>query len=435
MKEQYDSVKDSHQTRWHFDHQQTLDELAWKLRNVDDPKVIIQSVLQTALEFYDADRAYVLEVDRELNMASNTYECCAPGVTPVIDMLQQLPFEPYPRWNDAFTKLTPILIQNLDKLRCEYPDEYHHMKMQEITSLLAVPFSRKIIEGFLGVDNPRRYGNDPNVLFMLSYAISLELCETRLMEAVKIVQQQSPLVASLDLYINLLGRFEIKSSNGTLRDGDFSNEAAYNLLTYLILNRKKSYSVRAIAETIWENSEIADPYAAVKNVVYKLRNTLDLIGIRDFIVASHGTFSLNPIYRIYIDAERFEDACKRIPYVTNPDMLNQLYESVIDLYKGSLLPRYDSYHWLMPRIVYYHNLYVHRMKEYVALLYERQEYVAVQKLAAEVLSIDIYATEMHYYLITAVYKCGNKKLATMYFKQASDYLDDDRKQELSQMLS
>lgn len=417
-----------------LDYQRILTTLEPKLRNVDDSDVIIRTTLQTAIEFYEADRAYVLELDRELNIASNTYEQCADGVTPVIEMLQQLPFEPFPRWGDAFSRGVPIIIDDMDKLKSEHPDEYIHMQKQEISSLLAVPFFRRPISGFLGVDNPRRYENDSSFLFILSYIVVLELSEIRRRAAIRIAQHQAVPSVPVTLQINLLGCFEIISPNGSLRDEDFSNEAGYNLLTYLILNRKKSYSIRAIAEAIWDDSEISDPYTAVKNVVYKLRNTLDYIGLRDLVVAARGTFTLNPTYRICTDTERFEEICKRIPNVTNPDMLNQLFESLTYLYKGSLLPKYDYYHWLMPRIVYYHNLYVQRMKDYLGFLYERQEYIAMQKLAAEVLSIDIYVADMHYYLVVSVLKGGNKKLAAMYYKQAMDYLDDKRKQELEKLL-
>ena len=74
---------------------------------------------------------------------------------------------------------------------------------------------------------------------------------------------------------------------------------------------------------------------------YRLRSTLACIGIRDLIQASHGTFTLNPNYTIFTDVERFDDACKRIDNSSDPAILQALYESIIGLYRGSLLPRYD----------------------------------------------------------------------------------------------
>ena len=75
-----------------------LSDLETKLRNNTNPKEKIELALQGALMFYGADRAYVIEVDDELGIGVNTYECCAPGIAPEIDNLQFMPFEMFPRW-------------------------------------------------------------------------------------------------------------------------------------------------------------------------------------------------------------------------------------------------------------------------------------------------------------------------------------------------
>ncbi len=75
------------------DYLRILSDLETKLRNNTNPKEKIELALQGALMFYGADRAYVIEVDDELGIGVNTYECCAPGIAPEIDNLQFMPFE------------------------------------------------------------------------------------------------------------------------------------------------------------------------------------------------------------------------------------------------------------------------------------------------------------------------------------------------------
>lgn len=70
------------------DYLRILSDLETKLRNNTNPKEKIELALQGALMFYGADRAYVIEVDDELGIGVNTYECCAPGIAPEIDNLQ-----------------------------------------------------------------------------------------------------------------------------------------------------------------------------------------------------------------------------------------------------------------------------------------------------------------------------------------------------------
>ena len=59
------------------DYLRILSDLETKLRNNTNPKEKIELALQGALMFYGADRAYVIEVDDELGIGVNTYECCA----------------------------------------------------------------------------------------------------------------------------------------------------------------------------------------------------------------------------------------------------------------------------------------------------------------------------------------------------------------------
>lgn len=181
---------------------------------------------------------------------------------------------------------------------------------------------------------------------------------------------------------------------------------------------------------IWESTDMGNPYNSIKNVVYRLRKTLACIGLRDLIQASHGTFTLNPNYTIFTDVERFDDACKRIDNSSDPAILQALYESIIGLYRGSLLPRYDFYHWLMPKTLYYQNKFLHYMKRYLSMLYREKNYLRVQELSMDLLSIDMYESEVHYHLIKAMLMSGSKTLSQIYFRQAEPYLTDEHMQEL-----
>lgn len=92
--------------------------------------------------FYGADRAYVIEVDDELGIGVNTYECCAPGIAPEIDNLQFMPFEMFPRWLCSLKSDTPIIITDLEQIKTEFLEEYRYLEKRSVNSLLAVPFQK-----------------------------------------------------------------------------------------------------------------------------------------------------------------------------------------------------------------------------------------------------------------------------------------------------
>ena len=139
-----------------------------------------------------------------------------------------------------------MLIKSLEKV---YPDEAAFFREYGVTTLLAAPFSKRINQGFIAVDDPTRYTDDPVFLFIASYAVVVELNEIK--------QQQSLLAATKaskynpeDIHINFFGGMEIISSKGTLTGEDIKADQCYLLLAYLILNHKKNFSVDTLAEII-----------------------------------------------------------------------------------------------------------------------------------------------------------------------------------------
>jgi hypothetical protein len=141
------------------------------LRNTEDSEAIINGLLKGAAEFYGASRASVVEADWELGIGVITYEWCKDGVPAQRDMLQCLPMEKFPRWRKALRANKPVVISDLQRLEKVYPDEAAFFREYGVTTLLAAPFSKRINQGFIAVDDPTRYTDDPVFLFIASYAV------------------------------------------------------------------------------------------------------------------------------------------------------------------------------------------------------------------------------------------------------------------------
>ena len=242
------------------------------LRNTEDSEAIISGLLKGAAEFYDASRASVVEADWDLGIGVITYEWCKDGVPAQRDMLQCLPMEKFPRWRKALRANKPVVISDLQRLEKVYPDEAAFFREYGVTTLLAAPFSKRINQGFIAVDDPTRYTDDPVFLFIASYAVVAELNEIK--------QQQSLLAATKaskynpeDIHINFFGGMEIISSKGTLTGEDIKADQCYLLLAYLILNHKKNFTVDTLAEIICPYDELDSPYKVVNNIVYRLRRS------------------------------------------------------------------------------------------------------------------------------------------------------------------
>ena len=201
------------------------------LRNTEDAESIISGLLKGAAEFYGASRASVVEADWELGIGVITYEWCGDGIPAQRDLLQCLPMEKFPRWKKTLRVNKPLMISDLDGLAKNYPDEAAFFREYGVTTLLAAPFSKRINQGFIAVDDPTRYTDDPVFLFIASYAVVLELNE---------IKQQSILAATKaskynpeDIHINFFGGMEIIGLGKLVigKNGTFQINPDFNIHT------------------------------------------------------------------------------------------------------------------------------------------------------------------------------------------------------------
>lgn len=117
----------------------------------------VELALSAMGKFYKADRAYLFERSPEhTEYWNNTFEWCAPNVTPQKDNLQQIAPDYVERWLKVFEEQGAVILYNLDPLRKKSPLEWEILRTQGIQRLIAVPLmSGGQIAGFIGVDNPR----------------------------------------------------------------------------------------------------------------------------------------------------------------------------------------------------------------------------------------------------------------------------------------
>lgn len=141
----------------------------------------IRLVLGELGAFHQADRAYIIEFNYEMNLASNTYEWCAEGVEPQLCRLQRLNLEFVRPALDFLREKRVIYLPEIEACQDSAPQLYTILKVQDIQSLMLVPLCIKDkIVGMLGVDNPRRR-RQPELMESLSFFVVSDL-KKRLVE-------------------------------------------------------------------------------------------------------------------------------------------------------------------------------------------------------------------------------------------------------------
>ena len=128
------------------------------------PGEAIDRLLFTAGEFYAADRCYIFELTPDGTALNNSYEWCAEGIEPEIEVLQNVPAEVCDGWFSEFERQGAFYMDALDSEH-NTPETVAILEMQGIESLVAAPLMKgDRLVGFIGVDNPRKSKNDIAVL-------------------------------------------------------------------------------------------------------------------------------------------------------------------------------------------------------------------------------------------------------------------------------
>lgn len=392
-----------------------------------DSSSIINNLLSRLIFFYNADRAYVIEFDGNLMVGAVTYEVYSQEQTDLVNI--QYPQElTLSRWVQQIQNNQPVIIPDVEAIKDDSPAEYESLKKQNISSELAIPFSKKYTIGFVGVDNPRRFATNSSFAFMVSYAIVAELNEIKLQASTERLRKQLTTYQETELYVSFFGGLTICGAHGTLHGDKITADQCYQLLVYLLLHRKRIRPLRELADVLWPESAVADPYRDIKNVVYRLKRFLVDVGLEDLVIGSSGSFIINPKYIIFVDFERFEKAYVEFQTDSSLAVKATAFELASNLYKGSLLPRIEHLHWVMPRVSYYQGLYLQLLKTIIQCEINEDLYSSAQRHAITGLEIEPYDVDFKVASVVCMYAMNNRSLADNYYRNIEGELTNRQKE-------
>lgn len=157
-------------------NERLLNEALQKALSCDDEKEnSLQVFINYLGEKLDCERMYIFE-EADNAVINNTYEWCAPGISPQIDNLQNVPFEVAEIWYRSFYQGKNVIIYDIEDIRETSPDMYNTLKPQQINSLIVCPIRYKDkILGFFGVDNPPLH-NISHISTILDIISNFVLC-------------------------------------------------------------------------------------------------------------------------------------------------------------------------------------------------------------------------------------------------------------------
>jgi len=115
-----------------------------------------EKLLEAIGIYAQADRVYIFESVDGQGVYANTAEWCADGVKPQISYLQKVYAGEMPYWYQAFCEGKNVIVDDIEAIKEQTPNEYAMLKAQDIQVEVAIPiYHASRVLGFFGVDNPR----------------------------------------------------------------------------------------------------------------------------------------------------------------------------------------------------------------------------------------------------------------------------------------
>ncbi|NLI72097.1 MAG: hypothetical protein GX361_05130 [Bacteroidales bacterium] len=221
--------------------------------------------------------------------------------------------------------------------------------------------------------------------------------------------------------INVFGELRILVDDVDISQTIWASKKKTALLEILILNRQRPMSVARLAEMIWGEDEDINAENALKTLVSRLRKDLEESGLAGAIVTIPGGYMWNPDLPATIDVFRMEELCNNLSDVKSldPDVRDQ-FEELLRIYTDDLLTNSNLSKWITPKSVYYHDLYLKTVYQYIDLLNKEEEYGEVIRVCKIALDIDAFDSVLNLELMSALLNTGKSKEAMEQYQNTTN---------------
>ncbi|MGN0150429.1 MAG: EAL domain-containing protein [Clostridia bacterium] len=134
---------------------------------------MFNNLLDIIGKFLEADRVYIFNYNGVT--ISNIYEWCKKGISPVINIMQNVDAHIIDKRIPEYQRRKCVVIKDIEEIKDTSPREYAELARQNTKSLITAPlFDKGELIGYIGADNPPKEKIESIELFFttISYFIS-----------------------------------------------------------------------------------------------------------------------------------------------------------------------------------------------------------------------------------------------------------------------
>lgn len=224
--------------------------------------------------------------------------------------------------------------------------------------------------------------------------------------------------------IRMFGSFEIIINGNAVLPQLRQAKKTCLFLEYLILKKDHPVPHDELLDMLWADKESANPATALRTLLHRYRSLTEQSGLpelADSVLTSRGSYQWNPRLDCEIDVFEFERLCQEARQVgMHARARIERYLKIISLYTGPLLSNTADEMWIVPKSVYYHDLFLESMFTLIDLLKAEEEYDMIAQVCRKAMDVDMFDERLHLELMMALVKTGKKREALSQYYFATD---------------
>lgn len=209
--------------------------------------------------------------------------------------------------------------------------------------------------------------------------------------------------------IRMLGDFEIRVNGKPVLAQLAQSRKATALVQYLVLQRGERVPHKVLTDTLWAGERSTNPDMALRAILHRFRNMIDdegLDALQGCILTSRGCYQWNPSLDCTVDVFRVSDLAEQARREEDPEKRGRLYEEIVDLYNGRLLPQSASESWVEGVSVRLHGQYRTAILSLLELCKKWGESTRIISLCNRALELDPYEERLYLEEIVALESLG-----------------------------
>lgn len=231
-----------------------------------------------------------------------------------------------------------------------------------------------------------------------------------------------------ELHVYMFGKFQVTGLDGEIGIEHKCPKTIIKLMAYIFSHHKDVLSILKIAEALYADEDIADPVAATRNLIWRLRSVFKKewgdIGTT-FLVTKGSDYQWNEDISLFLDTEQMEELYKEAETADDDDTKIEKYMQAVSLYAGSYMEDYDDMYWGASLSAHYHVMYLQIVKQLAELLEKQGRYADMQRIMSVALEYEKLDEELYTWFIRALTNLGYVGKALEEYKKAVDYLYDN----------